>query len=208
MDLQREVAVRQPVYPNSVVEVPRRLTVYRHNIQRAEIAAARDLLGRDLASDPLRLFRRFGRKFVRQVMLADYDFNIDAEVIRIAENLDDSSDGAFSLFRKFENLRIDDHAVEILNRFWLRRRGPDPVRRHVPWGNLESFGDLNPLLDALVGRDHKIAASFDTKLAHDSRVRPAKNPNNLALGAPLPAQARDMDQQAVAMHPLFRFLGG
>ena len=52
------------------------------------------------------------------------------------------------------------------------------------------------------------SSAFNAKLTHDGRVRPVKNANDLAFCAPLPAHVRNMGQRAVAMHALFRFLGG
>ena len=63
-----------------------------------------------------------GRKLVRQMMLADDDLDIDAEIVRAAEDLDHAADGAAALLRKFEQLDIDDHAVQLFDRFDLGRR--------------------------------------------------------------------------------------
>ena len=98
MDLQREVAVRQPLHPDRVIEIARGLAVDRDNVEMRENRAARDLRRADLVWNVPRLLHHVRRKLVRQMVLADDDLDVDAEIVRIAEHLDDSPDAGFAVF--------------------------------------------------------------------------------------------------------------
>ena len=80
--LQREVAVRQLVHQHGIVEIARRLAVDRNDGQSAKIAPAFQIRRRDDGGHRLRLFHHLGRKTVRQMVLADDDLDIDAEIAR------------------------------------------------------------------------------------------------------------------------------
>ncbi len=53
-------------------------------------------------------------------MLANDDFDVDAEIAGAAENFDDASGGRCAAARKAENLDVDDGAVEFVD---VRERG-------------------------------------------------------------------------------------
>ena len=57
----------------------------------------------------------FGREDVRQVMLADDDFDVDAEIAGAAENFDDAAGRRSAAARKAQNLDVDDGAVEFVD---------------------------------------------------------------------------------------------
>ncbi len=65
----------------------------------AEIAAARQFRCGDRAGDALGLLHHLGRKLVRQVVLADDDLDIHAEIVGMAQNLDHAPHRVRALLR-------------------------------------------------------------------------------------------------------------
>ena len=81
----------------------------------------------DGVGERLGLFEDLGRKLMRDVMLADDDFDVDAEVVRMAQDFDDAADGVVAVFGKFEDFDVDDHAVEIFGTLDVERFDADAV---------------------------------------------------------------------------------
>src|SRR5581483_5607734 len=88
MYVQGEIAVFQALHPDRVVEVAGGFAVDGDDIEAAEIPAAFQLPGSNHAGDLLRLLHDFGWELMRQVVLADHDFDVDTEVAGTAQNLD------------------------------------------------------------------------------------------------------------------------
>ena len=85
VDVQRVVAVRQAVHPDGVVEIARGFAVDGDDGHVAEIAAAFELRRGDRGRDrPAPARRTSGGKLVRQVVLADDDLDVDAEIVGMA----------------------------------------------------------------------------------------------------------------------------
>ncbi len=82
VDLQRVVAIRETVHPDGVIEIARGFAIDGHDVERAEILAASQLVGANGVREVLRLVQNFGRKMMRDMVLADDDFDVDAEVVR------------------------------------------------------------------------------------------------------------------------------
>lgn len=61
------------------------------------------------------------------------------------------------------------------------------------------------MLDAVICRNHKVAALADTKLAHNSEVSAAQYVDDFALCAPFIRHSRDVNQRSIAVHPFGRF---
>ena len=61
--------------------------------QRPVITAVREFAGRNRPLKLLCLLQHFDRKLMRQVVFANDDLDIDAEVVFVAENLDHASLG-------------------------------------------------------------------------------------------------------------------
>ena len=114
----------------------------------------------------------------------------------------------FPALRKFEDFDVDDHAVEVFDVGNGARGGTDAVGRFVNGRDLHAFGNFEPLLNAVIGRDDEVAAVFDAELANDGDVCAAEDFGDLAFGTTLPpAQAGDADDGAVAMHQFAGFVG-
>ncbi len=94
VDLQGEAAVIQALHPDGVVEIARGFAVDGDDIERAEIAAAGKFGFRDRSGKRARLGENLVGEMMRDVMRADEDFDVDAEIVRAAENFDDAAGGA------------------------------------------------------------------------------------------------------------------
>ena len=66
------------------------------------------------------------------------------------------------------------------------------------------LGNVDPLLQAVVKRDHVLAALAEAEFAHHGGVRPLQDLDDLAVGPPAGLDARDPHDHAVAMHRLAR----
>ena len=84
VDVQRVVAVGELVDPDGVVEVAGGLAVDGDDRHLAEVAAAFEFLRGDHDGDGLGLLDHLGREAMRQVVLADDDFDVDSEIVGIA----------------------------------------------------------------------------------------------------------------------------
>ena len=93
MHLQLEVAVFQTSYGNRIIKITRRLAVNSHDRQSPEVAPLLQFTRGDEGFRLLRFLENFWRKTMWQVVLADHDFNIHAEIIFVAQDLDYSSAG-------------------------------------------------------------------------------------------------------------------
>jgi hypothetical protein len=76
----------------------------------------------------------------------------------------------------------------------------DAIPRSFFRRDLHAFGDLDPFVDALVMRDHHVAARPDAKLAHHRRMRPPKDFDNLAVSAPIVLDTRDPSHYTICVH--------
>ena len=85
---------------------------------------------------------------------------------------------------------------------------------HFPQGNTDSintwagrwklhaFGNLDPLLDAVVRGDHEVAAPFNLEFADHPDVSTTKNANDSAFCPALAALAQNLYQRPVTVHAL------
>src|SRR5579871_302994 len=133
------------------------------------------------------------------MMRPNQDFDIDPEIVRPPENLDDASRRPLILVPKIENLRGDDHAVKIFHGFHFNRACAHAVRRSG-FGQGHVFRNLNPLADSIVVRNNEKTAPPDAKLAHHRRMRTPQHPQNLAVCAAVGFDSSDSHHHAVAVH--------
>src|SRR5450759_4522027 len=82
----------------------------------------------------------------------------------------------------------------------FHRASAHAVYGHSAGGDRHSLRNLDPLADALVVRDHEIAAAAHAELAHDAGVRPFQHLHDFAVGTPVALQALDADRHAVPVH--------
>ena len=122
-----------------------------------------------------------------------------------AENLDDAADGPVAVVAEVENLGGDDHAFQILD-----RRRPDCARAYAMRGSgfggeLHAFGNLDPLTDAVVVRDHELPFAADAKFADDRGMGAAQHLDRISPWArPSGSIRENAHGDAVAMHGSMR----
>src|SRR5580704_10183385 len=115
VNLQTPCAVGFVLDVYGVVEVARGFAVDGDDGQMAEIFAALRVGFGDGLRERFGFVRDFGRKNVRQVMLANDDLDVYAEIAGAAENFDDAAGGGCAAARKFQNLDVDDGSVEFVD---------------------------------------------------------------------------------------------
>src|SRR5215472_16162329 len=103
VNLQRKVAVGESLHPDGVIKVTRRLTVDRNDVEVAEIAPAPILFLRDLSYDRSRLVQHVVREMMGDPMGTNEDFDVNAEIIRVAKDFDDLPEGPLPFFPVIEN---------------------------------------------------------------------------------------------------------
>ena len=200
MHLERVVAVGQAIHPHGIVEISRGFAVDGDDVERAEIAAAFQVFGVDGGGHPFGLFHHFGRKLVRQVVLADDDFNVHSEIVGMAQNLDDAAGRGIVI----QQLHIYDHAVEILDRIDARRLDPDAIDHRAGGRKLHAFGNVDPLADAVVERHHVLPTAPNLELADHRGVGALEHLDDFAIGAAIGLDAGDARHHAIAVHGLRR----
>ena len=126
VDLQSIATVREAIHPHSVVEVTCGLAVNRDDVQAPEILPATGVSDVRAAFDhrrnALRLFDHVSREAVRDMVLANHDLDIDAEVVRVAKDFDYLTNYSLAALQKIEDLGVDDHAIQIPRTFDLDGR--------------------------------------------------------------------------------------
>ena len=137
---------------------------------------------------------------MRDVMLADDDFDVDAEVVRTAQHFDYAARGVPAIFREFENFDVDDHAVEIFGICDVDGLDANAVRSQGRGRKFHAFGNVDPLIDALVVRNDVGAAFAETKFADDGEMGAAQDFDDFTVGAAIALNARYVDHHAVPMH--------
>ena len=123
-----------------------------------------------------RLLQHVLGKLMRNVMRADQNLDVDAEIVRLAQNLDDAPRGPVAVVAEIDDLGGDDHAVQVLFGMHFHRPRAHAVDRRAAGGNRHAFRNLDPLANAVVMRDHKIAAAAHAEFAHDAASARASPP--------------------------------
>src|SRR6202165_251041 len=89
VDLQVPAAIGAMLYVDGVVEIARGLSIDGDDRQVAEILAARTLDFTHGTRAMLRFMQNFGGEYMREMMLANDDLGVNAELAGTPENLDD-----------------------------------------------------------------------------------------------------------------------
>src|SRR6266481_3665945 len=112
--LQVPSAVGAMLDVNGVVEIARGLSIDCDDRQVAEIFAAPTLHFAYRLRASLGFVQDLGREDVREMVLANDDFGVDAEIAGAAENFDDATGGRCAAAREAEQLDVDDGTVEFI----------------------------------------------------------------------------------------------
>src|ERR1019366_8875220 len=101
---------------DGVVEVAGGFSVDGHDGEMAVVAAAAQIIGGDdvvafaFAGDRLRFFDDFERKAVGHVKLANHDFDVDAEIVFLAQDFDDAAARVLGGAGPVGDFYVDDYA--------------------------------------------------------------------------------------------------
>src|SRR5215472_13572200 len=151
---------------------------------------------------------------MREMVLADDDFRVDAEISGAAENFDDASRRGRASTRIAQELHVNDSTVELFE----ARDALGPCA-FFGWGAQPNLGceagrqliarrNFDFMLHASVVWQDNIAARAVSKQAYDGGVCATENADDAALGsltAGDAADTRDLHLHAVAVHGV---LGG
>ena len=207
MHVQGEVAVGKAIHPHGVVKVAGRLAVDGHDVVGAKVFAPRQFQRPDLAIDGAGLIENVRRESMRDVVFADDDLNVDAEIIGAPEHFDDTPNGGLAFGGKLNHLRFHDVAVQIFGRldlgWWLGNAYAIGQR----WQRVQR-GNLDPLVNPVVMRLNKAPALVDAKFADDRGVRPLRDADDVALGPSVSPEANDARRDLVSVHRLGGGIGG
>ncbi len=178
-----------------------------------------DLGRRNDRFDVLRLVEYFGRETMRQVKLANDDFDIDAEIVFVAENLNHSSARILGGRRPVSDFDIDDYAFEVVpfgaaggllaqNAIdgFLRPGPRDGPRDSLRDGAtvflrvLLAWRDHDLLRDLLVNRCHVVPLTAVMKDSDHRAVCAHDRANDASFGAAVGTDCADLYQHAVTVH--------
>ena len=200
VDVQGVVAVGEVVHPDGVVEVAGGFAVDGDDVEGAEVAAGGDFVGGDDGAHRLGLLEHLGGEAVRQVVLADDDFDVDAEVASRPRISMTRPVVVPSPLGEVDDLDVDDHAVEVVGVAVFGGGGADAVVGGRLAGEFEPVGDLDPLLDAGLAGDDVVGVAAGAELADDGGVGALEDLDDFAFGAAIAAGVGDAGQHAVAVH--------
>ncbi len=178
---QPEVAVRQPLDRDRIVEVAGVFSVDGHGRDAPEIGASANVLVADGTAQAHRLGDRFTRVRVGNAPLADDDFGVDARLVDVAEHFGDPTDCAARGGRPPREL--DDHHVARRCAAFLARRNED-VHQHAP---VERRNVPHAVVAAFVAADDRLVRALD-------------DPDDPAFGFAAVLDALDSDDDTVAVH--------
>ena len=203
VNLQLEVAVRERADVDGVIEIARGFAVDGHNGQIAEIAAAAQLRFRHLLLHSARLRQHLRIELVRQMMFADDDFDVNADVARASENFDHAAGGREPSFRIARDFDVDHPAIELGQPHTARGGRALCVRAELLAQSGSKFftgRDRDLVRNPRVVGQHDVAVRAVAKQAHDGQVLAVDDLHHAAFGAPVGATAHDTRQDVVAIH--------
>jgi hypothetical protein len=111
--LKEPAAIVATLDVNGVVEISRSFSVDCDNGKFAKIFAALAIGITDRMSHALTFLKDIGRKGVGQVMLADDDFGVHAEIAGTTDDFNDAAGGSGATATIMKKLGIDDSAVQL-----------------------------------------------------------------------------------------------
>src|SRR5439155_5249919 len=217
VNLQVPAAVGTMLDVNGVVEIARGFSIDGDDGQVAEIFAASTLRFADGLCATLGFIKNFCGEDVREMMLANDDLGVDAEIAGTAENFDDAAGRRCASVRITEQLHVDDGAVEFIE----ARDAPRADTGFIGATEAEFFPetrseliaarDFNFVLDANVVRQDDVTLAAVTKQADDGRMSTVENSQDAsfgALGARDASQALNLCEDMIAVHGVLNGVAG
>jgi hypothetical protein len=213
MDLELESAVGAIGDEHGIVEIARGLAVDGDDGQIAEVAAAIYFGWVDVGNGA-----GFGEDFFREdageLMLTDHHFDVDAEVIGIAEDFDDATDGRSRGSRPAGDLNVDNEAFEVVIVCGCCRFASDDAMRsfHSLFsGYFLAAGDDDVLRHAIVKWNEPVArfaiGSGVVKDADDSRIATLEDAGDASETATVGAGRGEFDEDFIALHGAVDLIG-
>ena len=145
-----------------------------------------------------------GGNWCGQVMFANDDLDIDAEIVGVAQDFDHAAHRRRAPLGVFEKFDVDHHAVQLGDAFHFGRGHADAIVRGSGGGReFHAVGNIDPLLYAVVGGHHVTAAAADFEFADHGGVGALQHLDDVTIGAAAGLDAGDADDHAVAVHRLF-----
>src|SRR5271165_2580581 len=215
--LQLEVAVGHAAHADGVVEIARGLAVDGDDGQRAIIATVAQLGRRDERLELLRLLQHLDGKFMWQVVLADDDLDIHAEVVFIAEDLDDAAARVLRRRRPIGDLDVNHQAFEVVPLAAAGFAAEDAITLLLAFARrfserclgrrflvsarpLHAARDDDFLRDLLVHRRDVVVPRAVMERADDAGIAAAQHAQDAAFGAAVFLLAAKFHQDLVAVH--------
>jgi len=216
VDLQEPAAAFEAFDVNGVVEVARGFAVDGDDGEAAKILAAGQFRFGNWAGELFGFVSNFAGKRVGQVVLADDDFRVHAEIAGAAKNFDDAADGRGAFAGVADEFGIDDGAVEFRN-----VREAEAFAGALLFTGEQLFaesgrefltgGKFDFVLDAGIVRDDNAAARSVAEETDDGGMRARDDAEDAAFGAAsagCAAEAGNLGDDVVAVHGVFDIVAG
>ncbi len=204
MHLQLIAAAGQRFHVDRVVEVAGGFAINGDDRQRAEILAALEIGGLHLLGGLFCFFAHLRGEAMRQMMLADDDFHIGADIAGTAKNFHHAARAVHSAFGEARQLHVHHGALEFGNaRRALLRINRQLFRAHAGAQNgrqLLARRNHDLLLDTRFVGQHRITAQTITEDAHHRGVRALHHPGDRGFRAPIGPMAQNAHRHRVAVH--------
>src|ERR1700723_580048 len=208
MHLQFEVSIGQRGDVHGVVEISRRFAINRDDWQIAEIASAAAVLFAHLLRHCVSFGKNVGGEFMRQVMLADYDFGVYAGIAGPSENFDHTARWSEASFWKSRELHIHNCAIEFRESHALacdvriHARSSGHLAHFFFQRGQKFFAGRNYYFvqNARIVGMHGIALRTVAEKSHDRRELGLDDLNDASIGPAIIASPLDARENGVAMH--------
>src|SRR6185369_1148373 len=113
VDLQLVVPVRQFANQHGVVKITRGFTINRNDRQIAVVAASTQIGGGNCLGNISCLLDHFGWKTMWQMVFANDDLDVDAEIIFVAQYLDNTAPWVLGSARPVGDFDIDHNTFQV-----------------------------------------------------------------------------------------------
>ena len=204
MHLQLVIAVGQHRHVHGVVEIARGFAVDGNNRQRTKILAPGKVGFRDPLGRSVRLGHHFIGERMRNLVLADDDLDVDADVPGPPENFDHFPGGREASLGIARDLHVHHGAVELGQPHPSNCRGiaTRSSAKVLAQCGRELFARWNSdfLVQTNVVGQHHVAVRAVAKQSNDCRMLPLGNLHDSPFGTAVRPAAQDSSKHAVAVH--------
>jgi len=216
VDLEEPAAVITALDVHGVVEVAGGFAVDGDDGKAAKILAAGEFRFGDGAGELFGFVGNFAGKRVGQVVLADDDFGVHAEIAGAAEDFNDAADGSGAFAAVADQFGIDDGAIEFRN-VWEAHAFSGTIffarEQLIAEGDGKFFagGKFDIVLDARIVGNDNAATRGVAEEADDGGMGAGDDAENAAFsaaGSRHAAEAGNFGDDMVAVHGVFDEVAG